>query len=246
MKENTNKWIAHGKITEESTYNMICIPYAGASGSMYAPWIREVDKSIAILPMIYPGREKRRKEEMPGTLQEIARQFVGESPEVFEKPYIVLGHCTGALTGYEIVKEVQKRHGKSASLFIAVSAPSPRKKLTAEKLRDFSDEDMLAYMIESKLVDEKAAGMSAFMNYYMPIFKQDFILHDEYECGEIEKMACNVICMYGKDDVLVDTDKISDWNNFTMGTFEQKAYAGDHFFIQNNVQEVLGYIKNAL
>lgn len=246
MVNNTNKWISHGGITEESSYNMICIPYAGASGSMYAPWVRKIDKSIAVLPLIYPKREKRRNEEMPESLKEIAKQFVEESPEVFEKPYIILGHCTGAMTGYEIVKEAEKRYGKSPALFVAISAPSPRKKLTAEKLRNFSDEDMLSYMVESKLVDEKTAGMSAFMNYYMPIFKTDFLLHDEYDCGEIKKMPCNIMCMYGNDDVLVDVDKISDWKNFTTGTFEQQVYEGDHFFIQNHVQEILDHIKKAL
>ena len=246
MDQINNKWIAHSSIKENSKYNLLCFPYAGGSASVYATWGKYIGEDLSLCPVLYPSRERRAKETMPFSLNEIADSFTAECPEVFEQPYILLGHCTGAMTAYEVAKKANELYGRKPSLFIAISAPSPRMKLTDQKLTIFSDDDLLKYMADKQLIDERTLAMKGFLKYYMPIFKGDFMLHDAYDCGQIELMDCDIISMTGVDDKLVEKDKIADWSNFTKGNYEDISFSGDHFFINNHIWDVIDIIKNKL
>lgn len=246
MNKTDSKWIAHGRISENAKYNLICFPFAGGSASAYAPWVRFLGEDISLFPVLYPMREKRMREPMPVSLSVLAENFTAETPEAFEKPYILLGHCTGAMTAYETFKNAVRLYGRKPSLFVAVSAPSPRMKITDRSLRTFSDEDMLKYMAEKNLVDERTLALKDFVKYYIPIFKKDFILHDEYDCCDAEKLDCDVIVLTGTDDKLVDNEKITDWKNFTTGSFEHISYSGDHFFINSHLNQVIELIKSKI
>ena len=45
-----NKWIAHGRMSEENKINLLCFSYPGGSASNFATWKKLIDSRINLLP----------------------------------------------------------------------------------------------------------------------------------------------------------------------------------------------------
>ena len=146
------KWIAHSSDRSEAKVNLLMFVYAGGSPSFFAPWKKYLDESINIYPILYPGREIRKNEVIPGSLNKMIRDFVDETPELFSKPFVIFGQCTGSIIAYETAKYVYEKYGRFPLSFITSSMNSPRsydcyKAIYDDEGNEASDEILIKRMI---------------------------------------------------------------------------------------------------
>lgn len=237
-----NKWYAHQKNIDNSNINLICFSYAGGSASYFAPWGRCLPEGFGMIPILYPMRELRSGEDMPETAEELAAQIVGEAREIFEKPFIIYGHCTGAVIAYETACLLKKECGLTAELFVASSEPSPRMTKINPMTLEMSDEEFIEYAISLKLLDRTMTENKDFMDYYFSCFKSDFLLHQRYDpAGKETPLECPVIALRGNDDILSNDEIIIDWKNYT-DDFTFRKFDGEHFFINQHSAEIIELI----
>lgn len=229
-----NKWFNYESVGSNGRINLICFPYSGGSASYYAPWKNSYPEEINILPVAYPMRELRMKEEMPGSLVELAESFAEDNEELFDAPFAFFGHCTGALVAYETAKYIQKNFRKSPKLFFASSSASPSCIMFAGKITDASDDIMLAHLVDDGIINVEFARQDICRNYILPILRKDLQLHEEYRCETADPMKCRIVAAYGiQDKLLTDTDA-ADWSRFTINSFRAVPFNDGHFYLNTH------------
>lgn len=243
-----NRWINLETINPEGKINLICFPYSGTGASFYASWGKKAPKELNILPVSYPMREKRISEKMPASLVQLAEDFANESEELLNGlPFVLYGHCTGSIVAYEYAKAIQKKYGKTPSLFISASSPSPDFNHVKPLDESISDNEFAEKMAEMGLINPVLAKDESFVQYFMPMIKSDYILHQNYRCTCEKQLSCPITVFYGSQDTNLVSQDISGWNNFTGCSFQTVSLEEGHFFNKDeSLLKIFGYITDSV
>ena len=86
-----NKWIAHGRMSEENKINLLCFSYPGGSASNFATWKKLIDSRINLLPILYPERELRKNDPMEEKEERGEEERMNHPPSLFSFPYAFFG-----------------------------------------------------------------------------------------------------------------------------------------------------------
>ncbi|MCR5666527.1 MAG: hypothetical protein K6G01_06820 [Eubacterium sp.] len=242
-----NKWIAHGTNREQAEVNLILFTYAGGSPSIFAPWKRLFDEQINLCPVLYPGRELRRQEAIPDKAEDLAKQFVDDNPELFEKDYVLFGHCTGNILSYEVAKYAYRKLKKMPKLFIASGSNSPRHSVYGEILKDengvdVSDRVLAERMVDVGIVTADFIDNQNFIDYYMPIYRSDVKMLGIFDKDDVMKLDCEIYVLYGREDEYVDEDGLKDWSVYTTKGVQAETFEGAHFYITTQKEALIGKI----
>lgn len=235
-----SKWLMESNVKGEIA--LLCIPYAGASAGMYGKWNQKLGADIKVSALLLPFRDARRKEELPVSVQALAEEFVLENKEFFEKPYVIYGHCTGAILGYEIERSAQRIYGKNAIAMIVSNAQEPNLiPQEAEYLSRATEEEIEMYLLYEKLVEPEMLEVEEFRDYYFPILQADFKLYSEYRC-EKERLCCPIWAFYDEKDPRIQEELVHSWEDYT-DEFHAVKVPGGHFSFQNNEEQLLCEIR---
>lgn len=257
MYELDKKWVVHSTNRCDAKVNLLMFVYAGGSPSFFAPWKKSFDADVNVCPVLYPGREIRKSEPIPASVSEMVTEFVADAHELFEKPFVFFGQCTGAIIAYEAAKTVYEKYGKTPAAFITSSMNSPRsydcyKALYDDDGNEVSDDILAERMIEQGTVSPDFAGDQNFIRYYMPVFRGDLKMFENIDKSEPVKLDCNFYCLTGTEDEFITEEGISDWKNYTTESVFYEQVRGGHYYFNEhgNKEFVLSklneYIKDNL
>lgn len=240
-----NKWISFSNNREDAKLNLLCFPYAGGSPSFFAQWKRIMPEEINMCPVLYPFREVRRSEQMPDTIQELAKDFVDNNEELFQKPFAVFGHCAGGTIGYEVCVEARKKYGVEPVYFVASGEEPPEYSLEAfQYLEDASNEEMLDYLIEHHFAEESIRTNKGFLDYYLPIIRVDFNMLYHYHMTVCEKFNCPIYVITGEGDQVIEKERLDNWNKYTNGKVSYMTFPGDHYYLAHEAQALCNLMKD--
>lgn len=241
MEKTTNSFSCC-KIRENEKGRLFCFPHAGAGATAYVPWGRVISAQVSLYPVLYPAREQRRNESLPKELRELARQIAVENKDVFaEKPFVFCGHCEGGIIAYETAVVLKELYGISPEL-LAVTGANPPDVITMELIKDgMTIQQASEVFAERGFLDSKFASNKMYVDCFVPILMKDFLMLQNYLDTDYRQLDCPIKLMYGSDDPNMNRENMSGWQKYTSADFEQKEYAGGHFFITaENIGEVLG------
>ena len=237
-----NKWIIGSDEINDKEISLLCIPYAGASASLFAKWQSDFEQNILICPILLPFRDSRRKENMPESVSKLAMDFITENAELLTKPYAIFGHCTGAILGYEIARIAKKVYGVEPIFLIVSSSQQPA--IVPEEAKVMCDADdavIMEYLINENLVEKEILYIPEFIEYYFPILREDFRLYANYLVTK-EKFKCPIIAMYDPNDSKIKEINILGWNQYTE-QFRKIVVRGGHYAFLNNEKELISSIN---
>ncbi len=243
----SNKWIAHESVPENKKVNIFCFPHAGGTAAYFAQMGNCFGGKAAVLPIQYPMREKRIREKLPDSVSELAKDIVDNClSELKSGPFVFLGHCSGSLIAYEAALYAKETYNLSPSYLIASSTVAPDK-YTVEQLSNLPKKELIEYIKVNSTVDEQFFENEMMIDYFLPIVRKDFKIQEEYRCIGIRKVDCSILVMGGSDDQnLKNKDDINRWSEFTDREFSSVYFPGDHFYMNNNLQDVCDFIKEKL
>jgi len=241
-----SKWIAHQTESTSHKINLLCIPYAGASANIFGEWKKIFPEEYGIFPMLFPMRETRFADPMPDTLKELAETFVNETPELFQKPVVIFGHCTGAVVAYEIALAMKRiLHCEPAVLIVSSSNAPDSIPEEMKRLASASDAGLAEYLKSEKQIDSDMLEDEDFTDYYFPLIREDFRFCAEYRVPEAEMLNCPVIAVYDSKDAKINPEKIEKWAQFTNASFRVHQVDGGHYYLDNpeKVMQILPRIQ---
>lgn len=242
-----NKWFAYCSDNEGAELNLLAFSYAGAGASVFINWKKYIDKKTNVYPVLYPFREARRSEALPDSLVELARTMAAENEELFSGRYAIFGHCAGAVIAYEVICEAKRLYGTEPDFIIASGAEPPGFSLEDMRgLEGKGEEEFLEYLIEKNFADETVRSNEGFLKYYLPIIVADFKMMFSYVPTENEKLSCPIYLFRGREDRVINTDNVKQWDKFTSGEIREVLFDGGHYYFTASPENICAEINKIL
>lgn len=226
---------------------LFCLPYAGGSESIYYKWKNHLHTSIQVVPIELKGRGKRFNEFFYESLEEAVDDiFENIKDKIVDDDFAIYGHSMGSLLAYELYYKISKLNLRKPKhiFFSGYKAPSIIRE--RENTYNLPDYDFMKKIMELGGTPEELMNNQELLQIFIPIIRSDFKILETYNYKEREeKLQCDVSILNGKQDS-ISLEEILTWKNHVCKCFKFYNLEGNHFFINNNVENITSIINTTL
>lgn len=223
--------------------HLVCLPFAGAGASFFAPWERDVPEGLVILPLQLPGREERFAEPLHTDVAVVAEEAcswvveqVGDDARV-----ALFGHSLGAVLAYELAHRLDTVDSvRLAHLFVSGS-PGPwsgRGSRTAE----LDDELFLSRVRSFAGYSHPALEHPEMRELLLPMLRADVEMHESYRPTSDQPLSAPITSLRGSKDELVDPAQAAQWERATTGAFSTAEIDGGHMYVVDRSEALLALV----
>lgn len=230
------------------TIKMFCLPHAGGSASNYLPWSKLLP--VEVVPIEYPGRGFRAKEPLCVDIDGIVQSVYESMTEKLEDTddYMIYGHSMGSLIAYEVAHKLHEGNHKAPLHLILSGGKAPQRRIKQKESHKLPlhlfEEVVLEY--GGKQTDQIFKN-EELKNYFIPILRADIKIVEDY-LYKPRKMPleCDLSILVGEEDESTTWNEVKEWSQITNGGCEFYYFNGGHFFIQEQVSDVIKTIHHIL
>lgn len=225
--------------------NLYCLPYAGGSASIYHRWTRQPTGHARVIPLELPGRGGRFSEPFLDDLQHVVGDVVDAIDRYDNSGGIALfGYSMGSLIAFETALRLEERGTDVAHVFLAaMGSPLSHSRRRTFDLpeRDFLTEVQSLGGTPSALFEDPDLR-----DIFVRILRNDFKVVETYRPDHGRRLRhTDVTVIFGTDDHEV-VPHAAAWEQLTDGHCSLFAYPGDHFFIRDHGDALLGLVQARL
>jgi len=224
---------------------LLCLPYAGASASVYASWRRLLPAWLKVQPVELPGRGSRMDDPFAENLNALAVQLAAELSAglvLRSAPrYALFGHSLGGLIAYELAHALADQ-GVPAALFVSgASAPSQRDDQRYRALA--TNAQLRAELRRLNGMPDELLENTELMEMVLPVLAADFRLCASFIRRKRTPLSCPIHVFGGTHDPTVPASALAAWQRETVDEFSTEMFDGDHFFIRSHERALLHRLK---
>ena len=227
---------------------LFCLPYAGGSSIIYNKWKPYLHPRIELFPIELAGRGKRIADPFYSNLNEAVDDIYPEiKSEIQNSQYGLFGHSMGGLIVYDLAQKIRD-HNLPAPQHIFFSGRSAP--------HVYREDDKIFHLMgneefKSEVMDLGGTPPSFFehpelMELFLPLLKNDFkIAETQVYDREINPFDSNISILLGKEDDL-NAEECDGWKLHTKKLCSIHHFNGGHFFLHNEVKQIVKFINNTL
>jgi len=225
---------------------LYCFSYAGGSATTFKSWQEHVDPAIEINAVQLPGRGARFRERPATSTQEVVTTLTEVIQAQDPLPFALFGHSLGALLAFELTHYCQQNHlPMPVHLFVSGCA-APRYRDPPSGFQNMADERFIEVLKAYKGTPREVLEHEELMQVLLPMLRADFTMADNYIHTARQRLDIPMTVFAGTEDDRVSAKQIHGWRDEAGTTFATHWYAGDHFFINNERDRILGCVSEAL
>ena len=222
---------------------LFCFPFAGASTSVFRPWMNWLPKGIELAAVQLPGRESRVRERCISDMDELAEQLVSALAPALKRPFAFFGHSMGALIAYEVLRRLEQRGHAPAELFFACGSPAPHTRLAPARRRVLSKEEIVADLHQLGCVPAELLKNREILNLLLPMLQADFELYANYGWRNNGSLSCPIVSIRGEQDTYITAESQLGWKKHTNRQFTFHSMHGKHLFLLESPQAVVDLVN---
>jgi surfactin synthase thioesterase subunit len=228
---------------------LFCFPYAGGSSAIFNRWKSYVDTDIEIKAIELAGRGKRIHEDHYSDFNEVIEDVFSLIVDEIKKGenYAFFGHSMGAKIAYELAQQILGMGfpGPEHIFFSGRGAPYVLGK-NEKEYHKLPDDEFKQEILKLGGTPKEFFEHPELLEVFLPLLKNDFKLAARDVIGkEINPLPCDISVFLGKEEELT-AEQIDSWKNYTTQNCSIYYFNGGHFFINENVEEIVGRINNTL
>jgi medium-chain acyl-[acyl-carrier-protein] hydrolase len=229
--------------TGPSRIRLFCFPHAGGAASTFSPWRGEVPAGLEVHAAQLPGRESRIMERPIGRLDELVDRLTAAIEPATADRFALFGHSAGALIVWELARSLRRRGGAGpVHLFVSACQPPTHVHEGHQDLHGLDDAELLARLREMNGTSAEAMANPELMRMVLPAIRSDLGLFAGYDAAPDDVLDCPVTAIGGDRDRVVPPDLLAGWGAATSGELAVRVLHGDHFYLIDPRNDVLGVI----
>ncbi|MGW1290842.1 thioesterase II family protein, partial [Streptomyces sp. NPDC002586] len=238
LAEHDRLWIRRYHPRPDAAVRLVCLPHAGGSASFYHPVSASLPASVDVLAVQYPGRQDRRNEPCPDSIQELADRVTSVLLPWTDRPLLLFGHSMGATLGFEVARRLEHDHGIVAHALFASARRAPsRPRDESVHLRD--DDGLVEEMRKLSGTDSAILDDEELIRMALPAIRADYRAAETYVYEPGPNLRCPIVGLVGDDDPKVTVDEARAWSRHTDASFDFHVFQGGHFYLTSHQNEVL-------
>jgi surfactin synthase thioesterase subunit len=251
MDRDPSLWFpGAGSLSGHASITLFCLPHAGAGLGAFHGWQDFLSPHIAMVPVQYPGRDRRSAEPVETSIKKLAERLVRPVLErTGGQPYAIFGHSMGAVVGYELAVRLTVLQAPPEHLL--VSGQAAPHVCRPGGVHDMPDAELVAHLAALQGTAPDVLANSSLLEVLLPIIRGDFQACETYEFGDAVSgdppmLATDITVLSGTDDPTVPVGELGRWGDLSTGRLDVQVSPGGHFFLFDQLPSVLGTINTVL
>ncbi|MEU0442756.1 alpha/beta fold hydrolase [Streptomyces sp. NPDC006186] len=220
---------------DDAPVRLYCLPHAGGSASAFRSWLGAVP-GLAVCPVQPPGREGRHREQpyahMRDLVRDLAPAVLADVAGAGGGPYAVYGHSLGAMTAFELVREIDALGGPRPVHLLVSGCGAPPLCGGLEGLRpirDMSLEEIAGLLRRLGGTPEWLLANQALLAMVVTPFRADFTVKENYRYVPGDPLDVPVTALAATDDPRASVADTAAWEAHTRAGFTLRTLLGGHF-----------------
>src|SRR5690349_19396928 len=242
----TSLWFAGPRTNPNAQLRLFCFPYAGGGTLMYRNWARNLPATVEICRAQLPGREVRLKERGYTRLEPLVHALADAIEPFLDLPFALFGHSMGTLIGFELTREIKRRHGSTPTNLFMSAHVAPQISHRSTPLHDLPEPEFIEQIRRLNGTPKEVFDQPELLRLMIPLMRSDFELCHTYTYSPGPPLDCPITVFGGLDDHETPLSDLEAWRIQTTGPFKLFTLPGDHFFLHSSQPFMLQVISQAL
>lgn len=238
-------WIKRFHPADANATRLVCFPYAGGSATFYHPFSAALSPQLEVLAIQYPGRQDRRREPFAESIAQLADAVVAELTAFADRPMAMFGHSMGAVLAFEVAARLE-REGRQDVRAVFASGRRAPSRCREEDVHLRDDAGIVSELRRINGTDARLLGDKDMLPLIVPTVRADYRLIETYRLDQYRTLRSPIIVLRGAHDVLVTPDEAAAWREHTTGGFDLHTYDGDHFYLNEAMDDVAAMVARTL
>lgn len=239
-------WVHRFSQASAAVPMLVCFPHAGGSASFYFPMSQELVQRFDLMAVQYPGRQERRREQPPKSIESLAGQ-ISQAFRDAEWPerYAFFGHSMGAIVAYEVARDLQESGVRGPDLLVVSGRRAPSVQRD-DHVRKMSDAQFTSHISQLGGTDPRLLADPEFRDMILPVARADYRAIETHTSAPDPRLRCSILALTGDSDLGAVPGEVAAWERHTTGGFDMAVFAGGHFYLQNQLPGVTRAIERAM
>jgi medium-chain acyl-[acyl-carrier-protein] hydrolase len=209
---------------------LLCIPFAGGTSALFSDWHRGLPPFVEVCALELPGRRRRASEPLVQNMDTLMAEAVAALEPYLDVPTAIFGHCTGALIGFELARELARR-GADVARLMACCARAPQLPDAGPPVHELSDAEILAQLEDGGGVAEEVLGHPELIGLVLPALRADCQLVERHAYQPGPPLRAPISAFGGLQDRSVPPEMVDGWRHQTSGAFSLRMIEGNHYLL---------------
>jgi medium-chain acyl-[acyl-carrier-protein] hydrolase len=211
---------------------LVCFPYAGGRGEIFADWSLGLPHGCEVAAVAYPGRGARLDDPPVTSAGELAAAAAEAVRRGVEEPFAFFGHSMGALIAFETARELRRTGGPLPTLLAVAGQGGPQLPVEGEPVHALPDDELLATLREMGGTPDEVLASEPLMNAVLPALRGDFEVCETYRYADEEPLPCPILALAATRDSEAAVEDVERWREQTSADFRLRTFGGGHFFLE--------------
>lgn len=235
-------WLVRHRTTKPQRLRLFCLPYAGGNSQIYRSYSQSLPGEVEVCAVQLPGREKRFCEPALESVEAIVDGLASLQEAVFDLPFAIFGHSLGAISGFELTRRLRATLGRSPEHLWVSGHRAPHLPDPNPLVHDSPDDELIEELRRLNGTPQEIFDSPELLDLLMPLIRADFTAAETYSYREGTPLACPITAFGGARDELVTREELEPWREHTRGRFRLVMLPGDHFFIHQDHDRLIGLL----
>lgn len=225
---------------------LFCFPHLGGSAAIYYQWRSLFPTSIEICPVELAGRGERNEEPFYQNFQELVSDVSEQIIHTSSEAYALFGHSMGTLIAYETTYYLMNR-GIDPPIHIFFSGRNTPDIKNDMFINCMNDETFIEKLNQLGGIPSAIFDYPELVDMVLPVLKADYRVMNTYGFTlQKQKIKSNITVVAGDNDLSITYEDMRKWRLITEGDCSMHFIPGGHFYMENNLNALVGLIKTTL
>ena len=244
--QTKSKWIICHKPNPRALARLFCFPFAGGAASHYRTWPDSLPAEVEVLAIQPPGRERRIAEPPFSNLKELIQSLTPAILPYLDKPFAFFGHSLGAITAFDLARELRRKQTAEPFCLFASSRYAPHLEKPALSMTDLPDPEFIDKLRVYGGTPDEILNNPEIRALFLPVLRADFRMNEKYAFVPEEPLGCPISASGGVDDHLIPQSTIEEWKGHTRNSFILRMYPGNHFYLNTARDRLISAVAQDL
>ncbi|MEW5809825.1 MAG: alpha/beta fold hydrolase [Actinomycetota bacterium] len=222
---------------------LFIFPHAGGSAQYYVPFAKTFTMDVKRTAVQYPGQRGKQDfasfTSLPALADEVLKMVSPDTVGADGAPVFFFGHSMGGLLAFEVARRFEAAGRPISALFVsAVAAPGH---VGYEDIPD-DDEGLLAAVSTMTGANPEFMKNPEFAAAILPTLRGLKAIAS-YSCPPEVTLTGPIHAYFGDDDEIATAEKVKPWADRTRAEFTARELPGHHFYLNEQLGEVVPDIE---
>jgi surfactin synthase thioesterase subunit/acyl carrier protein len=232
----------------DPTARLFLLHHAGGSHLLYRGWTHHFPQDWELCLLEAPGRGQLQNLPLIDDCDQLVDHFLAAITSVLDRPFGFFGHSMGAHIAYQLTRRLHHEGGPLPNwLGVSAYAAPPGPPGADDYPHLMGDDELRRWLRNAGGSPPQLLDDDALWRTFAPVFRTDFKLLDTWSPPpEPGPLPVPLSVFGGRNDRLIDENRLLSWQALTTDFRGLHMYEGDHFYLMNHRRALAAAIVAAM